>query len=68
MRIDIENINTFQGCIPSGCDLVVYEKGTDPQDGFVLYGFDEVGELEDIFDIKKPKYCFLSTTTEEGKQ
>ena len=38
------NINEFEGSIPSGYDLVEYEKGTDPlESGVVLYGFDEVG-------------------------
>ena len=38
------NLNTFSGTIPSGFDLVEYEKGTCPiDDGYVLYGFDEIG-------------------------
>ena len=49
------NLNTFSGSIPSGFDLVEYEKGTDPlESGVVLYGFDEVGTFFD-----KPKHCFL---------
>ena len=27
------NLNTFSGTIPTGFDLVEYEKGTDPLDG-----------------------------------
>jgi hypothetical protein len=26
-------------------DLVEYERGTDPLDGYVLYGFDEIGKF-----------------------
>jgi len=26
-------------------DLVEYERGTDPLDGYVLYGFDEIGQF-----------------------
>ena len=38
----IEDIQTFRGSRPAGFDLVEYEKGTDPLDGYVLYGFDEI--------------------------
>ena len=41
------DINTFEGMIDG--DLVVYEKGGNPNDGFVLYGFDEVGMFDDEF-------------------
>ena len=40
--VDID-INAYQGVIQG--DLIVYEKGGDPWDGLVLYGFDEVGLL-----------------------
>ena len=56
---DYENINidTFEGAIPRGHDLTVYEKGTDPTEtGCVLYGFDEVGLYDHTY--KKPQYCF----------
>ena len=49
--IDIKN---YQGFIKG--DLVVYEKGGDPMDGYVLYGFDEVGMFEEEFKV--PQYCF----------
>jgi len=51
-NIDIE---TFKGTIKG--DLVVYEKGTDPKDGVILYGFDEVGEFDILFT--NPQYCMM---------
>jgi hypothetical protein len=51
-NIDIE---TFEGTIQG--DLVVYEKGGDPMDGLVLYGFDEVGMYDNIFIT--PQYCMM---------
>ena len=56
--IEIPNIHAFQGVIPAGKNLTVYEKGTDPLDGYVLYGFDEIGLFEEEF--KNPAYAFLS--------
>ena len=38
-------------------DLVVYEKGTDPVNGLVLYGFDEVGMFDG--DFINPVYCLI---------
>ena len=35
--IDIPNIDTYVGTIPAGFDLVVYDKGTPPEDGMVLW-------------------------------
>ena len=54
----IENINTFRGSRPAGFDLVEYEKGTDPMDGFVLYGFDEIGMM---VPPSKAAHAFVST-------
>ena len=51
--IDI-NINTYQGSIQG--DLIVYEKNGDPDEGFVLYGFDEVGMFDSEFNT--PQYAF----------
>tara|TARA_B100000900_G_C20252277_1_gene582470 strand:+ start:334 stop:561 length:228 start_codon:yes stop_codon:yes gene_type:complete len=51
--VDI-NINAYQGVIQG--DLIVYEKGGDPWDGLVLYGFDEVGMFDHEF--KTPQYAF----------
>ena len=58
-RIDVK---TIRGRIPEGEDLVVYERGGDPLNGLVLYGFDEIGLFDGHFH--KPEYCFLGT--EEG--
>ena len=55
MTITDIDIETFKGTIKG--DLVVYEKGTDPMNGLVLYGFDEVGEYDDIFTT--PQYCMM---------
>ena len=49
------DIDTFEGMIDG--DLVVYEKGGDPEEGFVLYGFDEVGMFDDEFTT--PQYCMM---------
>ena len=54
--IKIKDIHKFTGEIPVGMDLVVYEKGYLPDDGYVLYGFDEVGMFDDVFH--QPTYCF----------
>lgn len=48
------DMNTFTGSIPSGFELVEYETGTDPLDGCVLLGFDEVGMF-----FPKGSHCFL---------
>ena len=53
----IEDINNFVGRIPAAHDFVCYEKGTDPMDGYVLYGFDEVGMFDTEF--KTPAYAFM---------
>ena len=43
--------------IPDSHELVVFEKGGDPMDGYVLYGFDEIGMFEAEFDV--PAYAFV---------
>ena len=50
MKLDITeiNIDTFQGRIPSGHDLVIFEKG-DPDSALTLYGFDEVNDFNGEF-------------------
>jgi hypothetical protein len=53
--LPIEDISTYKGFIPSGYDLVEYEKDTDPVEGMVLYGFDEVG----ISQLPNPEYAFV---------
>ena len=54
--IVIEDINNFVGMIPHDHDLICYEKGTDPMDGLVLYGFNEVGMFDSEF--RSPAYAF----------
>lgn len=49
---------TYQGSIPNGAELICYEKGGDPLDGMVCYGFDEIGAFDDCF--KQPAYAFVS--------
>ena len=55
MTVTDIDIETFEGTIQG--DLVVYEKGGDPNEGFVLYGFDEVGMFDDEFTT--PQYCMM---------
>ena len=60
MKADFKkiNIDTFEGMIPAGYDLVVVDENDKTfDDAVVLYGFDEVGEFED--NINKPIYGFL---------
>lgn len=60
--IDIEK---YQGEIPSGFDLVAFEKGEDEWLGtdasgplqIVLYGWDEVGLFDNEFE--SPAYAFV---------
>lgn len=42
---------------PLGADLVIYEHGTDPREGMVLYGWDEIDTF--IGDFEHPRYCYL---------
>ena len=54
--IEIPNIDTFEGTMPTGYELVEYQKDTNPMDyGLVLYGFDELY----MFGFTKPKHCFV---------
>ena len=47
---DIKNVQSFK----SGYELVEYEAGTDPIDGYCLMGFNELGMFCD-----NPQYAFL---------
>jgi len=58
----VDNINTFKGFVPDDADLVCYEKGTNPMDGYVLYGFDEIGMFDREF--KNPAYAFVTDEEE----
>tara|TARA_R110000772_G_scaffold5616_3_gene20107 strand:+ start:948 stop:1391 length:444 start_codon:yes stop_codon:yes gene_type:complete len=48
------NINTYEGVIPSGAELILTDGGGTS--AFVLTGFDEVGEFE--YMVKNPVYGF----------
>jgi len=50
IEVNINEVRNFR----AGFELVEYENGTDPMDGFVLLGFDEVGQF-----CKEPKYAFI---------
>ena len=54
--IVIDNINTFEGEIPNGYDLIITENG-DTENGLILYGFDEVGLYDNT--MKNPVYGFI---------
>lgn len=55
--IKIENINTFEGSIPAGYDLVIAEADNVEDTALVLYGFDEVNLL--VSEFTNPVYGFL---------
>mgnify|MGYP003632739780 FL=1 len=48
--VDIKDVREFR----AGFELVEYEAGTDPMDGFCLMGFDEVGMF-----CANPRYAFI---------
>jgi|TARA_R110000744_G_scaffold119223_2_gene222504 hypothetical protein len=48
---DIKQVQSFK----AGFDLVMFEAGTDPMDGFVLLGFDEVG----MISCANPSYAWV---------
>lgn len=50
--VDIKDITEFR--FRDGFELVEYEAGTDPMDGFCLLGFDEVGMF-----CENPRYAFI---------
>jgi hypothetical protein len=53
----IDNINEFVGSIPTGHEMVVFEKG-DTSTAMSLFGFNEVGQFDHIF--VNPQYGFIS--------
>ena len=73
--IVIEDINNFVGMIPHDqlqklCglfDLICYEKGTDPMNGLVLYGFNEVGMFDSEFRCPAYAFCDLDLADETGR-
>ena len=52
----IENINEFVGRVPTGHELVVFEKG-DESSALTLMGFDEIGMFDNMFCV--PQYAFM---------
>ena len=65
MKMIEMDIKTFKGIVPTGYDLVVYEKEGDPLNGMVLYGFDEVGDFDSYYI--EPTYCFLGTYLDDAE-
>jgi hypothetical protein len=51
----IEDIYSYVGFIPTGYDLIEYELDTDPLNGTVLYGFDEIG----LSQVANPVHAFV---------
>ena len=51
IKVDIREVHNMR----PEFDLVEYEEGTDPLEGYVLYGFDEIG----LFIKKNAKYAFV---------
>lgn len=51
------DIDKWTGDWPNGHDLVIHERGADPDDGYVLYGYDEIGLFD--FDFTNPAYSFV---------
>ena len=48
--VNIQDVKSFR----AGFELVEYEAGTDPMDGFCILGFDEIGMF-----CKNPRYAFI---------
>ena len=53
----VDNINAFKS-FEGRVRIHLYENGTDPMDGYVLYGFDEVGMFDGEF--KNPAYALCT--------
>lgn len=51
--VDIATVRQFR----TGYELVEYEVGTDPTEGFCILGFDEIGMF-----CKNPAYAWLAMT------
>ena len=52
----IENIDKFEGCIPTGHELIVMEKDKI-ETALTLFGFDEIGMFDNMF--VNPQYAFF---------
>lgn len=57
---NVIDIESWTGTIPPNHDLVIHERDGDPDDGYVLYGFDEVGLFDHEFN--NPVYSILEGT------
>lgn len=55
------DINAWQGAWPKGHELVIHERGGDPDDGYVLYGFDEIDDFRG--DFKRPAFSFVEVAS-----
>ena len=53
MKVTNIEIETYKGVIMG--ELIVYEKGGNPWEGYSLMGFDEVGMFENMFTV--PQYA-----------
>jgi hypothetical protein len=53
----IENINEFVGSIPTGHEMVVFERG-DTSTAMTLFGFNEIGMFDHEFE--NPQYGFIN--------
>jgi hypothetical protein len=53
MNVELVDINTVSEFRPD-YELVEFEKGTDPLDGFCILGFDEIGMF-----AKNPAYAWV---------
>jgi len=56
--IPIDNIETTERVIPEGFKLIIYEKGTKPEEGSILFSFNEIDEWKDKF--KEPAIGFIN--------
>ena len=56
-KIDIPDIDLYEGVIPAGYNFIIYEKEESPENGYFLYGFDEVGRFDSEFT--NPAYAFV---------
>jgi len=57
LKIQQIDIATYEGMIPVGTDLVIFESG-DFSSAIILHGFDEIGIFDSKF--KAPAYGFMN--------
>jgi len=56
MKVELVDINTVRE-FRTGYELVEFEKGTNPEDGFCILGFDEIGMF-----CQNPAYAWVAMT------